>query len=61
MINVFIEFEFVYKFDNGDIILKLMVIYLDDFCDFECVIFYEKKWYKVVILDIKKVKISFIE
>lgn len=61
MINVSIESKPVHKFDNGDIILKLMAIHLDDSCDFECAIFHEKKWYKVAVSDIKKAKISLIE
>ncbi|RXM42662.1 hypothetical protein [Flavobacterium sp. YO64] len=60
MIKISLESEPVYKFDNGDIILKLMAIQSND-CDFEFAIFHEKEWYKVTVSDMEKTKISLYE
>lgn len=59
MIKISLESEPVYRFDNGDVILKLTAIHSN--CDFEFAIFHENEWYKVAVSDIKKAKISLYE
>lgn len=59
MIKISLESEPVYRFDNGDVILKLTAIHSN--CDFEFAIFHENEWYKVAVSDIKNAKISLYE
>lgn len=60
MINALTEFQIIGEFDNGDVVVNFLPVGSAKSCDFEYVIFHEKKWYKVVVSE-KNSKIKLFE